>query len=253
MAKHRLKSAQDEVDLDLPAIPARGHRRTSTATRVMLGVLLDVSASMTSNGALEKAIGGFRRFWEELQLDEVLKLQLEVSLVGFADRSTEIKPYGTADGWDIDSALRDLPRGSSTRLGEAMLDQFAAHEAHVDSLRSQGLSVRGSVLVVLTDGCPNGSEDAYERACRKARRFEKPGERAIFGIGVAGADLGLLSRLTPEPMELASIGSFEHMWKWLLVSMRQVSSTRVGEGVDLPDHVLSPENPAGWAKPRVRF
>ena len=253
MAKLRLKSTHDEVKLELPAILPRGRRQTSTALRITLCVLLDLSVSMNINGALEKALGGFRRFWAELLGDEVLKLQLEFSLVGFSDRPHVIKPYGPADDWDMEAALGDLPRGTSTHLGEAMLRQFEDHEAYVDSLRAKGLGVRGSILVVLTDGLPNGSEDAYERACRKARQFEKRGERAIFGIAVAGADLKLLSRLTPEPMELASIESFEHLWTWLLDSVKQVSSTRMGEEVELEDPYLSPDNKSGWAKPPVRF
>ena len=129
-----------------------------------------------------------------------------------------------------------------------MCERLDALEAFERELRTnKGLSVRGSMFVVITDGFPNGSPQRFSEACARARQLERSGTFRMLGIGVEDADMDMLAELAPAPVKLATVESFAQFWGWVLTSVRQVSRSMPGEQVELPNPLVGPDNKDGFA------
>ena len=91
-----------------------------------------------------------------------------------------------------------------------------------------------------TDGSPT---DDWHAAGAEVLKGEKSRAFAFFAVGVEGANLDILQRIsTRQPLRLKGL-RFREMFQWLSNSMRSVS--RSAPGAEVP--LSNPAAPNGWA------
>ena len=92
-------------------------------------------------------------------------------------------------------------------------------------------------IILITDGHPT---DGWSNAARLVHEGESQKAFSFFAIGVSGADMNVLQKLSVrEPLRLQGL-AFREFFLWLSASLSSVSKSTVGDTVALPA-------PAGWA------
>jgi uncharacterized protein YegL len=219
----------------------------SPMPRIMLMLLLDLSGSMVASGAIAALLVCLRKFREAVLANSLLTRMLEWSVVGFADAPRVLSPYGPISDWEVPVELKG---GSGTAMGTAVLAALSLQAEHVEKLASQGLGLRHSLIVILTDGQPTGEpQGRFEEAVRAIAEAEGKGRLFTFlPIATRDADVAKLQTLTPRrtPLGLDQI-DYDKFFDWLLVSLRDVSVSQTGARVEVRNPIKSPENPEGWA------
>ena len=95
---------------------------------------------------------------------------------------------------------------------------------------------------MITDGASTDSREEMSAVTDRIWQAESGKHLAFFCVGVEGADMEELNRLTPRGAMPLKGYEFREFFKWLSASMSTVSSSRIDDEINLPD-------PSGWAKP----
>jgi Mg-chelatase subunit ChlD len=166
-------------------------------------LILDRSSSMAGAGCskLCEAQRAARSFVQGLDLS-----RHRVGLVSFSD-SVTLDLALTGDGTAIATAIDAVRPAGNTNIAGAL-----ARASH--HLRTQGRAGALPVILMLTDGDPSGTEQAFVDAVREGRRFGQLGGLAYaIGLG-ANVNAQLLSEVVgdgaryfyaPSPAELKPI------------------------------------------------
>lgn len=207
-------------------------------TRVPVCLCLDTSGSM-SGMPIEELNEGIRLFYEAIRAEENALYAAEVSVVTFggyaeckADFATLLNqpttPRFQADG--------------GTPMGEAVNMALDMLESRKAKYREHGIDYYQPWLVLMTDGCPNGSEVELQRAIGRTCDLINNRKLTIFPIGIGqGADMSTLAKFSPKrtPLKLQGL-KFREFFEWLSKSVSATSQSIPGESVKL-------EAIAGWA------
>ena len=197
-------------------------------------LLLDNSWSM--NGApITELNQGLATFKEELLTDSLAAKRVEIAIVTFGPvevvndfQATEqfLPPHLTA--------RKDTPMGSAIAQGLDLLDQRKAQ------YREHGIPFFRPWMFLITDGSPT---DDWKAAAAAVRAGEESRAFAFFAVGVEGANLDILQKISiRQPLRLKGL-RFRELFQWLSNSMRSVSRSIPGTEVPLDN----PTTPGGWA------
>jgi len=231
----------------------------SMLPRILCAVVVDVSASTAASGALDAMIAALPQFRDSVLKDSLLTRKLSWSIVAFSDTTQVLFPYGPVTEWVPPEALE---HGNGTAMATAILETFRLQAEHVEDLGEQGIPVQHKLIFLVTDAYANN--EPPERLDEAAELIAEAGKNnfSFFGIGVEGADMNMLRRLTPRrtPLRLAEVKDFAKFFAWLNASLRVASVSQPGERIKLPDPMKTkpkkenngnktePENPIGWGE-----
>jgi uncharacterized protein YegL len=193
-------------------------------------LLLDVSKSM-SGTPLSELNAGLGTLHTDLVDDGLATKRVEIAIVTFGPVRNEL-PFTTAGSFypPLLSAQGDTP------MGEAILTALNLIHTRKDEYRANGISYYRPWVFLITDGAPT---DDWQAAAAAIREGESTKAFAFFAIGVKGADMGTLRRISVrEPLPLQGF-KFRELFRWLSTSLRQVSRSAPGAYVALPP-------PEGW-------
>ena len=194
-------------------------------------LLLDVSGSMTG-APIAELNAGLAAFRAELAEDALATKRVEVAIVTFGPARIEL-PFTGASGFEPPTLRAD----GDTPMGSAILQAVELVRARKAEYRSNGIAYYRPWLFLITDGAPT---DAWEGAAAAVREGEAAKAFAFFAIGVQGANLDILRRISVrEPLALQAL-RFRELFSWLSSSLRSVSRSSPGTEVAL-------EPPKGWA------
>ena len=146
--------------------------------RTLVGVVLDRSGSMAS--VLKDTIGGFNSFIEQ-QRDGS---QDQVYVVTQFDNEYEV----LQDGVELDDVLTLSERNYIPRGSTALLDAMGQTIARMDAVMANDLTIEQSVLVVLTDGDENSSQEFTRDVVFKLIEDRRAGGKWDFVFLGAGQD-----------------------------------------------------------------
>lgn len=194
-------------------------------------LLLDTSGSMQGLPiqSLNEALHTFR---EEMRGDPLALKRCEVAVLGFGPVAVKHE-FATVDLFvpPVLEARGDTP------MGAAVLQALQMVEARKQSYKANGIAYYRPWVFLITDGAPT---DDISEAARHLQAAESSGKLAFFAVGVEGADMAALGRLsTRAPLKLSGL-KFRELFQWLSASMKAVSQSSPGERAPLP--------PPGWAE-----
>lgn len=195
-------------------------------------LLLDTSHSM-SGSPITALNDGLLAFKDELAADSLAMKRVEVAVVTFGPVET-VTEFQTADVF-IPTSLKtsgDTPMGRAIEHGLEMLRR------RKDEYKANGISYYRPWVFLITDGAPT---DSITRAEQLIREGETTKAFSFFAVGVEGANMDILTKLsTRQPLKLSGL-KFRELFSWLSASLSGVSQSQVGQSVAL-------QSPAGWAE-----
>jgi uncharacterized protein YegL len=195
-------------------------------------LLLDTSGSM-SGMPIKQLNEGIKIFREELMQDHLAVKRVEIAVVTFGPVTVE-SDFHTVPNF----TPRDLPITGDTPMGEAITTGIDLLAKRKQEYKEHGISYYKPWIFLITDGSPT---DSYINASNKVREGEDIKSFAFFAIGVEGANMEILRKISArEPLKLQGL-KFREFFKWLSASMKMVSSKNPGSSINMLP-------PSGWAE-----
>jgi uncharacterized protein YegL len=194
-------------------------------------LLLDVSGSMNGR-PLDELNAGLVTFRDELTGDALAMKRVEVGIITFGPVNVEA-PFISASAFYPPT----LQAQADTPMGAAITQAINMVEDRKRDYRSNGISYYRPWVFLITDGAPT---DSWQSAAAAVREGESAKKFAFFAIGVQGANMDILRKISVrEPLSLDGL-KFRELFSWLSSSLRSVSRSTPGTDVPL-------EPPKGWA------
>ena len=174
---------------------------------------------------------------QRIRLDEGLAITedqffTEPLYVG-ADGTEEVKPpdYVTDDGLYCYKAPFRLYGGTRTSEGiNLALDEI---EKRKQTYRDNGIDYYRPWLFLITDGEPTEDQNEVNTASTRLKQAEREKRVAAFSVGVEGANMDMLTEISPRrPLALKGL-EFSSMFVWLSQSMSRVSASRIDDEITL--------------------
>lgn len=198
-------------------------------------LLLDTSVSMGGR-PIQELNRGLVTLKDELTADEIAAKRVEIAAVTFGPvhvqhdfigASAYVPPTLTTTG--------DTPMGGAILQGLELLRQ------RKDQYRANGIAFYRPWVFLLTDGAPT---DSIEQAAAMIREGEASKAFSFFAVGIGGAKMDILGRLSPARPALKMDGlRFRDLFVWLSSSLGAISQSA-------PDTTVPLANPTaggGWA------
>ncbi|GAC1393160.1 MAG: VWA domain-containing protein [Ktedonobacteraceae bacterium] len=197
-------------------------------------LLLDTSYSM-AGPPINALNQGLQTFQSEISQDALAKRRVEVAIITFGNQGVQlVQDFVTAGQFQPPH----LTAGGGTPMGEAINLGIDILRNRKTSYQNNGIDYYRPWIFIITDGAPT---DQWQVAAQRVRSEEDAKAFLIFPIGVAGADMNMLSQLSTQrpPLWLKEL-QFVEFFKWLSKSQKIQSASKIGEQIGLP-------TPAGWA------
>jgi uncharacterized protein YegL len=122
-------------------------------------------------------------------------------------------------------------------MGSAINLALDSLEVRKAEYKANGISYFRPWVFLITDGGPT---DSWQSAAARVHEGEAAKKFAFFAVGVAGANMDILSKISVrEPLSLQGL-KFRQLFQWLSASMGAVSRSAPGTEVPL-------SAPTGWA------
>jgi uncharacterized protein YegL len=198
-------------------------------------VLADTSGSMQGE-AIRALNEGLRELQQDLVKNSLAAKRVEIAVVAFDDQVEVRQDFVTANQFQPPV----LDAGGVTNMGAAITKALDMVEARKDSYRKAGLNYYRPWIFLITDGAPT---DSIDEAAKRVRESEAQKRVAFFAVGVEGADMAVLNRVTDPnrpPVKLQGL-KFVELFVWLSKSIAAVGTSAPGQMVALPPAT-------GWAQ-----
>ena len=195
---------------------------------------LDSSRSMAGEpiAALNR---GLEVFHQELSQSPLARQRVEIAVVTFGATVQVLQDFVSADLFRPPL----LEARGETPLGAALIKGLDLIESRKVRYREAGISYYRPWLFLISDGMPQGEPwEVLRQAVQRIKGAEAGRKAAVFAVGVGGANMKLLARLSVRPtLQLQGL-RFAELFTWL-----SVSTERSAQGVD-PDQIALP--PVDW-------
>jgi uncharacterized protein YegL len=122
--------------------------------------------------------------------------RIEVAVITFGDEVRVVQDFVTVDHFQVPL----LSAKGETPLCTAVLRALDLVEKRKQCYRVNGVSYARPWLFLITDGMPQGDTvETTRQAVQRLRRTEASGKAAFFAVGVEGANMKLLARISVRP------------------------------------------------------
>ena len=196
-------------------------------------LVLDVSGSM-SGSPIAELNAGLKVFQDELRADELAMQRVEVGILTFGPIQIEM-PFHSAETF----VAPTLTAQGNTPMGAAVLQAIDMIRQRKEDYKANGLPYFKPWIFLITDGAPD-SNDPWQAAGDAVRQGEGAKAFSFFAIGVQGANMETLSKLSAARASMSLHGlNFRELFAWLSTSMKQVSRSSADSNIQLPSS-------AGW-------
>jgi uncharacterized protein YegL len=187
-------------------------------------LLLDTSSSMAGPplAALDRGVCAFR---DEILADPLARQRVEVALVTFGSPVEVVQDFVPVDQF-LPPPLQ--PRGL-TPLGTGLLKALDLLEIRKAEYRKRGLPCFRPWIFLVTDGMPQGeSWEVTRDALQRVKAAEAARKVILFAVGVEGANMKFLARLSERPPLLLTGLRFVELFTWLSASTARLASSATG-------------------------
>src|SRR5262249_33858025 len=177
-------------------------------------LILDTSQSMDGEpiAALNRGLHVFR---DELLAVPLARKRVEVAVITFGADVQVMQDFVTADGFQPPQ----LQAEGETPLCTAIVRALDLVEKRKERYRVNGVPYSRPWLFLITDGMPQGDTlETTRQAVQRLRTAEESGKAAFYAVGVEGANMKLLTRLSVRPpLKLEGL-RFGELFAWLSAS-----------------------------------
>lgn len=189
-------------------------------------LLLDNSGSMHGE-PIDELNAGLIAFKEELMADSLASKRVEIAVISFGPVRVR-NHFETADVFQPDR----LDSEADTPMGSAIFEALHLIEERKKAYQAAGVSYYRPWIFLITDGAPT---DDWHEAAGLVREGVEKRKLAFFAVGVEGADMHTLARISPrKPLALKGL-RFRELFQWLSNSLGTVSrSSPTQETLALP-------------------
>ncbi|MDR3560791.1 MAG: VWA domain-containing protein [Negativicutes bacterium] len=188
-------------------------------------IMVDVSGSMAGKPIAE-ANAGLQILKTNLTEDLLACSRVEIALATFNHVAILVAPFCSPENF----APPTLVVSGGTRLGTAVIWGLGQLDAWMAELRAAGASYYRPWFIVITDA---ESSDRIEEAARLVKQAESEKRISFFSIGVLGANMDTLGKLSlRSPRHLEGL-KFAELFEWFSVNLSAVATSQPGEQVAL--------------------
>lgn len=197
-------------------------------------LLLDTSGSMDGQ-RIEELNAGLWTFKQHLVQDAVARKRVYIALITFNSRVEVVEQYSPRLGISTEFlSIAEfnppvLKASGQTFMAKGIQTALDLLHAHKRSLREQEWDYYRPCIFMITDGKPEGEENALVEEAGKRVRMEEAQKRVLFfTVGVGGADMALIRQLSArEPVNLKG-QEFGEAIAFLSRSISTLSQQRTG-------------------------
>ena len=195
-------------------------------------LLLDTSGSM-GGLPIQQLNEGIRTLKHELSQDSLASKRVEIAMITFGPVTLE-SDFQTVDNFFPKQleASGDTPISAAITMGIELINK------RKQVYRNNGVGYYKPWIILITDGAPT---DNWSNAIQAIQDGEKKNSFAFFAIGVEGANMDLLGKISfRSPIKLKGL-MFKEFFLWLSSSMKMVSSKNTSSAIQMLP-------PSGWAE-----
>lgn len=202
--------------------------------RVPVALCLDVSGSM-SGDPIRELNAGVQQYLQEMRADDLTLSSAETAVVTFDEEADCVADFNTADRLQVP----ELESGGCTYMGEGLTLALDLLEKRKDQYKATGVDYYQPILVVMSDGNPNGVPSVLKEATRRIHDLVNARRLTVVAVGIgADADMAALASLSPRqrPVRLGEM-QFREFFAWLSRSVASVSASLPGDepALDMAD------------------
>lgn len=203
-------------------------------SQLALSLCLDTSGSMRGH-PINELNAGTRMFYDTVRNDRTAKYMADISIVTFGgDEAKCIQDFAHVSEVSVPPSLKAegmTPMGEGVNLSLDMLENRRNY------YRNSGVSYYHPWIILMTDGKPVGNASELSRAIERTRDLVNRNKLAVFPLAIGNeADVETLKQFSPKMRPVALKGlNFKGFFEWLSISVHQVSISRPGEAIKLPD------------------
>ena len=191
-------------------------------------LVVDVSSSMYGN-KMNQLNSGIATFEQELKADQLASLRTEVAIVTFGSGAEMRQDFVTADQFSPPT----LRANGATEMSAGINLALDKIEERKKMYRDNGIDYYRPWLFLITDGAPTETPKEVNAMSERLKSADGDKRVAAFSVGVQGADMDLLTEISPRrPLMLKGL-EFTSMFVWLSQSMSRVSASRTDDEIEL--------------------
>jgi uncharacterized protein YegL len=188
-------------------------------------LLLDTSGSM-SGSPIDALNQGLQTFQSDIQEDALAKRRVEIAIVTFGGAVHIVQDFVSAGSL----VAPTLAAGGGTPMGEAIALGLQLVKNRKAEYKASGVLYYQPWIFLITDGAPT---DEWQSAAQMVQAETSAKALAFFGVGVEGANMQILSSITPRALKLDGL-KFKELFIWLSQSQKRVSGSKPGQQTPLP-------------------
>jgi uncharacterized protein YegL len=194
-------------------------------------LVLDTSGSM-QGPPIAQLNQGLQDFYADIHNDSTTSSRLEICIVEFNSDVMCIQEPSLVSNF----SMPYLDVTGTTKLVDGV--RMAMRKVHERKTwyRSTGQKFYRPWIVLMTDGAPDPNQDVNGLA-RELEEGSINKHFNFFAIGVQGADMAMLQKISPSsrpPAQLQGL-RFAEFFEWLSASLSQASGSEPGTSLQLPD------------------
>ena len=203
--------------------------------RVPVVLCLDVSGSMCG-APIQELNKGLEQFLEEMRADELTRDSVELAVVTFSDHVTCVSPFQSVDTTQINP----LDGGGCTYMGEGLKQSLTMLERRKAQYQATGVDYYQPILVVMSDGAPNGDPQILKEAEQQLRELCLARRLSVISVGIgAEADMVKMNELCTGRRAVRLHGmQFREFFAWLSQSVSMVSASQPQDNQELDMEAL---------------
>ena len=200
--------------------------------RIPVGLCLDVSGSMNGAPILELN-RGVKEYLAQMQEDDMTRYSAETAVVTFASDVTKLCGFKLPD----DICLPEMTACGNTCMGEGLMKILDLLSKRKKQYKATGVDYYQPMLVVMSDGRPNGSRETLEDAVERIAELTRHRKLTVVAVGIGPrADMKTLARISPmmPPVRLDEV-RFHEFFAWLSQSVAEIATSQPDDttGLDM--------------------
>lgn len=211
--------------------------------RVPVLLCLDTSSSMLGD-PIRELNAGVQQFLNELKSDDLTLYSAETAVVTFASDANCVADFNTVDRLHVG----ELDANGYTAMGEGLTLGLDLLERRKNQYKSTGVDYYQPILVVMSDGAPNGDPAVFAKAAARIRTLVDARRLSVVAVGVGDdADMDMLAKISPKqrPVRISGV-QFREFFAWLSQSVSGVSASLPGDEPDMDLSALEALEQSAW-------